>query len=193
MLIKTKAKLEETPGEGGGQPVVTPPATPPAAPASNEGAGTPAPQGDSGLVKTLRSEIERRDADIANLKKEIETAKANPGSPAGVSPETVKQLNDKVEDLTFRNDLALKVPHLAEHSEEILKIRKENPSMSFENVVAQWLGQNIIKSAGGNANISLNSTPIAIPGGGQSDDLSKKSDEELFEIVQRDRRDKGQA
>lgn len=138
---------------------------------------------DSNLVKTLRSEIDRRDEEIKTLRQQIEKAGGNPNAD-------VKKLEEQVQALAFENQLAKKVPHLADQADEIFALAKKHPSMNFEEVVALYLGSDLMKKGNENSgNKPLPQRQISVQTG--QPDYSKMSDEELFNIGIQELKDAG--
>lgn len=104
----------------------------------------------------------------------------NNGEPKPASADEVAGLKQTVTTLQFQNEVNAKVPHLAEHTDKLVEIRNKYPSMSFEEVVGQFLGTRIISDAGaGNLPNPPSTRPISIPMGGPVKDPTQMSDAEL--------------
>ncbi len=101
-----------------------------------------------------------------------------------------EELREKVEKLELKDYLRDKAPQLAGSYEEIHGIRKANPSMKMEDVIALHMGRTIISSAGQGGGNTVVNKPINIMGAPEKN-YKEMSDEELFAQAQKEMQDAG--
>ena len=101
-----------------------------------------------------------------------------------------EELREKVEKLELKDYLRDKAPQLAGSYEEIHGIRKANPSMKMEDVIALHMGRTIISSARQGGGNTVVNKPINIMGAPEKN-YKEMSDEELFAQAQKEMQDAG--
>ena len=144
--------------------------------------GTKKDGDESGLVKHLRSEVDKRDGEIEKLRKQVQDA-----GNLGMTPEQIKEKLEKVDRLEFENNIAKKAPQLADKAADIFALRQKFPNATVEELIGFHLGQDLIKNQAdekGTQGHSISTRTISV--GGKEKKLDELTNDELAEIARKE-------